>query len=782
MRPSVNFNNGCDFGMSPTVSVDSHVDRLQNQFPPNVQFGQQTPGTGRTNHVQFSTPRFSSHVHAPMWNSVPNDDFKISKKQIGDLPIFDGDYEKYSHWKNKMTDHCADTNPYWRATLKHVQEANGPIDYHTLARTRYGPLTGWDLALDMWNFISKRIGQNIYDKRIQLANGVDGNGFELWRALFVQYEGGDEFIKLDGRTQLQNFAPITSTNGISEKLREWQHQMSKYGGDIGHVTRRTMLLKILPPQLREDVLKYGMQDCDRIVAYITQTQTWSRSEELMKKRKGAVSPVLPNYGNGPAPGGGDIAAVTAPPGVTPEIMAAIVAAVGGAQPRGRERSRSPGGNRSRTKSPMALARESFPKGHCYHCDSPDHSRTANAKTGRAGCEKFAKILKDNGGKLPDGYKGAFEKHMDAARAKLNLKPKPKKTAAAITDRELLDWLQEDSDSSDSDSDRMCGAIWQSVGPSCCDPFSPDHQFPPLAVTTTKNSFDVLTDGDVEIDVADSAPTINAATADLKTWAHRVTKKSDKKHKKKELVLKTDDDVAKFEKMLCGANREKSAKALRQIETDDLDELAQLVERPSSSLKSISKTSKRVWAMVDSGSFVTIANCAKAFPGHRIRPSAGSKSGISYSNASGGDIPNRGEIIVTHQLDDGSELDVPFQDGDVQVPIISVKDFVHKDSVVKFKRNGGTIRLPSGSRLTFVEKFGVYFTCLNVVSGNDDGDNSSDEHLNSIGALERAIDILDPKNLDVEDCIGPDIPPPPDAVEKRCGCCRRSRKTGFTRPA
>ena len=59
----------------------------------------------------------------------------------------------------------------------------------------------------------------IYDKRIHLANGVDdGNGFELWRALFVQYEGGNEFVKLDGRTQLQNFPDITSMTGITEKL------------------------------------------------------------------------------------------------------------------------------------------------------------------------------------------------------------------------------------------------------------------------------------------------------------------------------------------------------------------------------------------------------------------------------------------------------------------------------------------------------------------------------------------------------------------------------------
>ena len=217
-----------------------------------------------------------------------------------------------------------------------------------------------------------------------------------------------------------------------------------------------------------------------------------------------------------------------------------------------------------------------------------------------------------------------------------------------------------------------------------------------------------------------APTISAATADLEAWAHRVTKKSDKRLKKKDFVVETDDDILKLEKMFCGANREKSTKALKLIENENLDELAALVERQSSSLKSIERSSKRVWAMVDSGSFVTIANCSKHFPGHRVRPSAGSKSGISYSNASGGDIPNRGEITVTHQLDNGTELDIPFQDGDVQVPIISVKDFVRKSSVVKFKHNGGTIRLPSGSRMTFVEKFGVYFICLNVTSGDLDG--------------------------------------------------------------
>ena len=46
--------------------------------------------------------------------------------------------------------------------------------------------------------------------------------------------------------------------------------------------------------------------------------------------------------------------------------------------------------------------------------------------------------------------------------------------------------------------------------------------------------------------------------------------------------------------------------------------------------------------------------------------------------------------------------------------MSVKDYVHVGSVVKFRKNGGVIRLPSGQRMVFQEKHGVYFICLNII--------------------------------------------------------------------
>ena len=148
----------------------------------------------------------------------------------------------------------------------------------------------------------------------------------------------------------------------------------------------------------------------------------------------------------------------------------------------------------------------------------------------------------------------------------------------------------------------------------------------------------------------------------------------------------------------------------------------MIEKKGSTVERCSVVGRKVWAMVDSGSYVTIANCQKHFgPEFKIRPSEGSRNGQTYSDASGGEIRNRGETVIVHVLDDGSTVDIPVQDADVQVPIISVKDLVVKGSVVKFKLRGGTIRLPDGRRLSFEERHGVYFICLRIVPPAEDSD-------------------------------------------------------------
>ena len=789
---------GVGFGNGGHVVGNSVVNH-----PPNVRFG--ASGVDNSggqwasqHHRQFQ--RSYSTIHAPMWNSYDNTDYQISKKFVNDLPMFNGDHSKYSHWKNKLTDHCCDTNPYWRALLKICQETGHVIEYAPLANSQYGRFSGWDLSLDLWNFASKRLGQDIYDKRLQLAHGVEGNSFELWRALFVEYEGSDEYIALDGRTKLQNFLAMTMTNGITQVLNDWSHAMLKYGGDIGPVTRRTMLLKILPESLRTDVLKHGFQTTDEIIAWIKKTNDWSDREHRLKLRKGAVAAVTidhhETHDRAPAPGGVDIP--QSPAGVSPELIAAIVAAVGGKQqppPRGRRPQGGSTSPRTRSQSPASAARASYPKDACYHCKGKGHSRTANEKIGRKGCDAFAKILKDNGGSLPKGYEGAFEKHVKDFKAKA-------KTGKvnALNDEEMLQMLT-DEDDSDSDFDTpVCGAVWKSVGPPSCNPFVPDFaklEFPPpsrdpVPKTKISNSFGALVDASPSDGSSSTKVAVDRLADELRSCGHRVLKSSAKQSKPKGWVIESDADVNKLEKLFCGANQQQSAKALRHLQLEsELDDAAAFVERKSTP---VSNKCRKVWTMVDSGSFVTIANCAKVFPGHTVHPSPGSIAGVKYSNASGGDIANRGQVTISHRMNNGTEIDVPFQDGDVQVPIISVKDFVHNKSVVKFKKREGTIKLPTGSILQFVEKFGVYFICLNVVSGVfPDGDGNLDspmistndvDHTFALDTLDRAIQALATEDLSHLDA-DVTIPPPPDPCDEgRCRhhCCSRGRRqSSFTRP-
>ena len=168
---------------------------------------------------------------------------------------------------------------------------------------------------------------------------------------------------------------------------------------------------------------------------------------------------------------------------------------------------------------------------------------------------------------------------------------------------------------------------------------------------------------------------------LQAQGHQVTTTSKKQNKVKSFKVDTDEDIDKLGKMLCGTQNKHSEREVNRLQREtEIEDAIAFVERKLDATVAPPNT-RKVWCMVDSGSFVTIANCPKVFPGHVVQPSAASAAHVKYSDASGGDIWNRGEVVITHILDEMNEIDIPFQDGDVKVPIISVKDFVKKGSIV-----------------------------------------------------------------------------------------------------
>ena len=180
---------------------------------------------------------------------------------------------------------------------------------------------------------------------------------------------------------------------------------------------------------------------------------------------------------------------------------------------------------------------------------------------------------------------------------------------------------------------------------------------------------------------------------LRSWAHNVRHASEPRQRK---LKKVSQRVT--------VNSKEALQMLHSMLTANVDR----------SVLPPKAVAGRKWSMVDSGSQPNVADCPKEFPQHPIRESEGQRQGVQYKSASGALIANEGEIDVTHIEADGERYHFTFQNANVHCPIISVRDLVTQDCVVTFHRLGGHILYPSGNRISFVCKDGVFFVGLNVV--------------------------------------------------------------------
>ena len=89
------------------------------------------------------------------------------------------------------------------------------------------------------------------------------------------------------------------------------------------------------------------------------------------------------------------------------------------------------------------------------------------------------------------------------------------------------------------------------------------------------------------------------------------------------------------------------------------------------------------------------------PGHPVRANAASRSGKTYSSASGHPLHNLGEQALCAETDGGVETEMLFQLADVSCPLISVSQICDHVNRVIFGRGGGVIlNLDTGMELFF----------------------------------------------------------------------------------
>ena len=74
------------------------------------------------------------------------------------------------------------------------------------------------------------LGNKVYDRRLQLTNGEDCNGLELWRRLYLENKGGAEHVMLAGISRLHRFPKCPHKTKLGGYLGEWLTLKRQYGG------------------------------------------------------------------------------------------------------------------------------------------------------------------------------------------------------------------------------------------------------------------------------------------------------------------------------------------------------------------------------------------------------------------------------------------------------------------------------------------------------------------------------------------------------------------------
>ena len=81
-------------------------------------------------------------------------------------------------------------------------------------------VNGAQIASDLWSFLLRWIGPRLYLRRTKMSHGIEGNGLELWRKLFSEYQGSDELVRMAGRAKLLDFEQCKSTKNLNHHIDE----------------------------------------------------------------------------------------------------------------------------------------------------------------------------------------------------------------------------------------------------------------------------------------------------------------------------------------------------------------------------------------------------------------------------------------------------------------------------------------------------------------------------------------------------------------------------------
>ena len=608
-------------------------------------------------------------------------EIKVAKE----LKPFVGTHGAYKIWANRVKDHFRKKNIDWSHIFAEIEAQKTQIPRSTL---KMGYLNGNGYAFDvdfawvsnaLWTFIGEHVVDSVYNNRSVLAGGGE-NGLELWRALFVKHEGGADQVELGGIGSLHSFPQCDKVESLQHWIGKWQEMKDTYGTGISDVHLKSMFINILPPSVQKEVReKPGLatlQQCiDHVLAdlgrlndvHLSKLHTERLKQSLHPTQR--ISPVLEKdeqqVKEEVTTDGSDFKSLI---NILTSKMDTFVAAVGATRTTAKPQT----GARTSTGARVPSDFQKFGN-RCLHCGSEDH-RAIN-------CPVKKSLMAKNNGKLPPGYKSAFDKW----------KAKQAKSVHAVLEEATSEIGSEFSETDDV-------PLW--CLPQCA--VQVKQVCPPCTVTH-ENSFAALFDNDDDDDddeskVLDALKHISSSV----TYGPKVTQK-ERKAAKKTLNKKT---IAHLSRLV------KSGK----LNLPDLD------------LES-NEEFEAIWALVDSGA---ARSCAKRDNHFGRTVTHLQPSSVKMATASGEELKSRGCFRLDALSVEGNQISQTFEDADVDMPIMAVTELSSNgklgSQVVFNERDGHVMDQQTQATSKFYKRRGVYFMKLYILK-----DKSSDMDFHRPGA-------------------------------------------------
>ena len=207
-----------------------------------VPIGRQAPPAPQAHHSQPDIPSVFRGNNAqqvfqgygPIGNGAQDivQLFKIQRKDV-ELKKFSGNMADWKSWKNRFMDHLAQSTGRWRRLLRMVESSEDKLTKELLLHTPIGQgYSAWDLAEDLESFIIKYVADNLYTRRYTWTGGEEGNGFEMWRNLFKEYEGNHMLVKMGGRRLFDNYGKCAPTADVLKHVDGWVELLFTHGTDL----------------------------------------------------------------------------------------------------------------------------------------------------------------------------------------------------------------------------------------------------------------------------------------------------------------------------------------------------------------------------------------------------------------------------------------------------------------------------------------------------------------------------------------------------------------------